>query len=164
MEGLIDSFATVELDKEVFVESFAGFLDAFNELVGDFGGVLVAGIVLGDDDDITVFAEDFAAEGAGRFVAATSTTMERNNAALVIFDGFEDFLESVGGMSVVDNNFKILALVYAVHATFNGGEGGNAVGNFWISKADFFADGEGGERVVNVKLTRDLSNDFYITT
>ena len=86
VEGFVDGGTTIELDEEVFVHSFVGFLDAFNELGGDSGRGFVAGIVFGDDDGVAVFAEDFATESAGRFVAATSTTVDGDNFARVIFD------------------------------------------------------------------------------
>ena len=85
-EGFVDGGTTIELDEEVFAHSFVGFLDAFNELGGDSGRVFVTGIVFGDDDSVAVFAEDFATESAGRFVAATGTTVDGDNFARVIFD------------------------------------------------------------------------------
>lgn len=85
-EGFVDGGTTIELDEEVFVHSFVGFLDAFNELGGDGGRVFVTGIVFSDDNSVAVFAEDFATESAGRFVATTGATVDRDDFAGVIFD------------------------------------------------------------------------------
>lgn len=86
VEGFVDGGAAVELNEEIFVHGLAGFSGTRDELGGDSGRVFVAGIVFGDDNGVAVFAEDFATESAGRFVAATGTTVDGDNFARVIFD------------------------------------------------------------------------------
>lgn len=80
-ESFFDGFLTVELDEKVFTESFASFFGALNELVGDGGGVFVTRVVFGDDDNVAIFTEDFAAEGAGGFVAPAGAAVKRDDFA-----------------------------------------------------------------------------------
>ena len=130
------------------------------ELVGDFFGVFVARVVFGNDTEVAVSAGDFAPFGPGRLVAATSTTEEGDNAAVVILDTVEDLLEGVGGMGEVDDDVERLASVDAVHATFDLVESVEAVFDLVVGKTEFAADGDGGERVVDVELTGDFGLDF----
>lgn len=75
VEGAADGlFAVGEVEK-ILIKSFAGFFGTFDEGVGDFGRVFVAGIVLGDDDEVAIFAEDFATDEAGGFVATAGATV-----------------------------------------------------------------------------------------
>lgn len=90
--------------------------------------------------------------------------MNGDDFALVVLDGFKDLFDGVGGVGVIDDDFKILTSVDAVHATFDGIEGGNTLMNLLVGKAEFFADSESGKGIINIKLTGDLSGNFYITT
>lgn len=67
-------------------------------------------------------------------------------------------------MSVVDDDIEILTEVEAVHTTFDGGEGGDAIRNSLVGETDFLANGKGGEGVVDIELARDLGFYFNITT
>ena len=69
-----------------------------------------------------MLGENLAADGASGRIAATGATMNRDDAALMIFDGIENFLEGVGGMGVVYDDGERLALVDDVHATLDGSE------------------------------------------
>ena len=94
----------------------------------DFFWIFVARIVFGDNTDIAKFASDFATFGAGRFITTTGAAKERNDATRFVgIDRFEDFFKSVGSVSEVNNDVKVLAEIEAVHAAFDFGECGDAV-------------------------------------
>lgn len=67
-------------------------------------------------------------------------------------------------MSIVNDDFEILTGVDAVHAAFDGIEGGDAVADLSIGEAEFFADSEGGKGIIDIELAGDLSFDLNITT
>ncbi len=67
-------------------------------------------------------------------------------------------------MSVVDDDIEILTEVEAVHTTFDGGEGGDAIRDGLVGETDFFANGKGGERIINIELPGDLGLYFNIIT
>ena len=163
-ERALDGFGAVEDDEEVLTLDFAGFEGTLDELVGDFGGVFVAGIVFGDDDSVGVFAEDFATDEAGGFVATAGTAVKGDDLAVVVLDRGEDLFEGVGGVGVVDDDSEILAGVDAVHATFDRGEGMDARADLGIGEAEAFANGEGGKGIIDVELAGDLGFDFEIVT
>lgn len=89
---MFDSFGAVELEVEVFTFGLASLFSALEEGLGDFLGIFVAGIVFGDDDDVAIFTEDFAADDAGGFVTTAGATVDGDNATGVIFDRFKNLL------------------------------------------------------------------------
>lgn len=161
VEGFFDGLLAVENDEEILVESFAGFFGAFNEHVGNFLRIFVAGIIFRNNNDITVLAKDFAAGFAGGMVTLAGAAMNGDDFRFVVlwFDTGEDFFESIGGMSIIDNNLKILTGLDASHAAFNRVEAGDTVGNLLIGKADEFTNTDGGKGIINIELTRDLGFD-----
>lgn len=95
------------------------FFGAFDEGGGDFLGVFVARVVLGDDDEIRMLGEDGASNGPGGGIAATGTAMNGNDFAFVGGDGVEDFFESIGGVSIVNNDSEGLTFIHDIHAALN---------------------------------------------
>lgn len=164
VEGFLDGFFAVEFEVEVLMLDLSGFLGAFDELGGNSGGVFVAGVVFGDNDDIAVLTEDFSAQEASGFVAATGATVDGDDFALMVLDGLEDLFESVGCVGVINDNFKMLTLVNAIHTTFNRIESGDTLADLLIGEAELFTNSESGKRIINVEFAGDLSRNFYITT
>lgn len=108
VDGLFDSVIAIDGNEEVFILDFAGFFGTFNELLGDFLRVFVTGVVFGDNDGVGVFAEDFATDETGGFVATSGSAMKSDDSALVSLNGGEDLFEGVRSVGVVDDDFKIL--------------------------------------------------------
>ncbi len=148
----------VEDNEKILIEDFAGLFGAFDEHAGDGLGVFVARIVLGDDDDVAVLAENFATRLAGGMIAFTGATVDRDDFRFVALwlDTGEDLFESVGSVSVVDDNFKILAGLDTGHTAFDGVETGDAVGDLGVSEVDEFANADGGEGIIDIEFAGNL--------
>lgn len=160
-EGFFDGSLAVENDKEVLVESFASFFGTFDEHAGNFLRIFVTGVIFGNNDNVAVLAKNLTARFASGMVAFTGAAVNGDDFRLVIlwFDASEDFFESVGSMSIVDDDFKILTSLNTSHATFNGFETSNTVGDLLISEADELTNADGGKGIIDIEFARNLGFD-----
>ena len=139
------------------------FFGALDEGGGDFFGVFVAGIVFGDDDAVGIFGKDAAANLASGRVAATGTAMNGNDFAFVGGDGVEDFFESIGGVSIVNNDSEGLTFIHDIHAALNTAQGFDAVLDLLVGETEFLTSNHSREGIIDIKFAGDFGLYFYIT-
>lgn len=69
-----------------------------------------------------MLGENLAAGGSSGLITATGAPVNRDDATRVVFDGIEDFLDGIWGVSIINNYFKGLTAIETVHATLYGVE------------------------------------------
>ena len=158
-EGFLDCGGAVHDLIEVAVHDFAVFRGALDEAGSDSLGVFVARVIFGNDDNVRVLGEDGAADGASRRVTAAGASVDRDDAPLDFAEAVKNFLESVGSMSVVNNDGEGLTFVNEVHAAFDTGEGSDAAGDLVIGEAEVTADEGGSKGIIDIELARNLSRE-----
>lgn len=120
INGAFNGGFAVKLNDDLVI-FHAGFFAAYFEHLSDFGWAFVTRVILGEDADVAVFACDFATLFAGGFVALAGAAKEGNDVASFTwsFDGSENLFKSVGRVGKINDDFKLLAEIKAVHAALN---------------------------------------------
>ena len=66
-----------------------------------------------------MLSKDSAANGSSGGVTLAGATVNGNDFAFVVADGIEDFLQSIRGVGIVDDDREGLPFINDIHATFD---------------------------------------------
>lgn len=67
-----------------------------------------------------MLGENLTAGGSSGFITPAGAPVNRDNAARVVFDRIEDFLDGIWGVSIIDDNLKGLTAVETIHTALYG--------------------------------------------